>query len=87
MRWAWTASDTGSQDVTEDTIWISVWKYRMLEKVLNLKCVIFIQGPDVLPEPSEGSWRAELKAAASSQRAEWGIPHEAGVLYTGHICE
>lgn len=50
-------------------------------------CVISIQGPDVLSEPSEGGRTRELKAAASSQRAEWGIPREAHVLFAGHSCE
>lgn len=50
-------------------------------------CVISIQGPDVLSEPSEGGRTRELKAAASSQRAEWGIPRKACVLFAGHSCE
>lgn len=55
--------------------------------VKSCLCLISVQGLDVLPEPSEGGWRRELKAAASSQRAERGVPSKACVLFTRLSCE
>lgn len=54
---------------------------------VTVACIICIQGPDVLSEPSEGGRRRELKAAASTQGVEWGVPCEACMLFTGLSCE
>lgn len=97
VRWAWTIPSWYTACTflkCSHNLWINVKKssvagYRsyLVEMRSNSNHVVSIQGPDVLSEPSEGGRRRELKAAASSQRAEWGIPCKARVLFTGLSCE